>query len=80
LSRWIASGFVLLASAVSAQAPVTVAGEWHGVLQSPIGPLTLIITNASGERGTLRGNMESPDQGAPKIPFTTVAVTDGRLS
>jgi hypothetical protein len=80
LSRWIASGFVLWASVASAQAPVTVAGDWHGVLQSPIGPLTLIITIANGEQGALRGEMESPDQGALKIPLTTVAATDGRLA
>ena len=44
LTRWIAGGFALLVFALPAHAqvkPIKVAGDWHGVLQSPVGAVTL---------------------------------------
>ncbi len=78
-ARWIAAGFAL-AVALSAHAQVKVAGDWHGVLQSPIGPMTLIVTIAEGEQGALRGELASPDQGASRIPITSLTAVDGRLT
>jgi pimeloyl-ACP methyl ester carboxylesterase len=80
LTRWIVGAFALLTIALPGYAQVKVVGDWHGVLQSPIGPMTLIVTIAEGEQGALRGELASPDQGAAKIPLTSVSVTNGRLT
>jgi uncharacterized protein len=80
LTRWIAGGFALLAVALPVHAQVKIAGDWHGVLQSPAGPMTLIVTITEDEQGALRGELASPDQGPGKIPLTTVSATDGRLA
>jgi uncharacterized protein len=77
---WIAAGFALLAVARPVQAQVTVLGDWHGTLQSPVGPMTVIITIGEGLNGALRGDMVSVDQGAQKIPLTTITATDGHLA
>lgn len=79
-TRWIAAGFALLFAALPAQAQVKVVGDWHGVLQSPIGPMTLIITIAEGEKGALRGELASPDQGTSKIPLTSITASDSHLA
>jgi pimeloyl-ACP methyl ester carboxylesterase len=80
LTRWIAAGFALLAVALPAHAQVKVVGDWHGVLQSPVGPVTLIVTIAEDEKGALRGEMASPDQGPGKMPLTTISASAGRLT
>jgi hypothetical protein len=49
--RRIAGGLALLTLALPVRAQVPVVGDWHGVLQSPVGPLTLIISIADGEKG-----------------------------
>ena len=79
-TRLIAGGFALLVAALPADAQVKVVGDWHGVLQSPVGPMTLIVTIAEGEKGALRGELASPDQGPGKMPLTTVTATDGHLA
>ncbi len=80
LTRCIAAAFALLAVALPAHAQVTVVGDWHGVLQSPVGPMTLIIRIAEDEQGGLRGELASPDQGAARIPLTSLTAADGRLT
>jgi pimeloyl-ACP methyl ester carboxylesterase len=80
LTRLIAGGFVLLAVALPARAQVKVVGDWHGVLQSPVGPITLVVTITEDDKGALRGEMASPDQGPGKMPLTTVAATAGHLA
>jgi len=80
LTRWIAGGFALLAVALPAAAQVKVVGDWHGVLQSPVGPVTLIVTISEDGQGALRGDMASPDQGPGKMPLTTVSLTAGHLA
>jgi hypothetical protein len=54
LTRWIAGGWALLAVALPAHAQVNIVGDWHGVLQSPVGPMTLIVTITEGEKGAAR--------------------------
>ena len=68
------TGFALLAFAVPAQAQVKVVGDWYGVLQSPVGPVTLIVTIGEGENGALRGDMESVDQGRGETSLTSITV------
>lgn len=80
LTRWIAGGFALLTVALPAYAQVKVVGDWHGVLQSPVGPVTLIVTITQGEKGALGGEMASPDQGPGKMPLTTVSASAGHLA
>lgn len=80
LTRWIVGGFALLAVALPAHAQVKFVGDWHGVLQSPVGPMTLIITITEGEKGALRGELASPDQGPGTIPLTSLTAIDGRLT
>ena len=71
--RAIGWGLVLLPVTLPLQAQTTVVGDWHGVLQSPIGPMTLVVTITEGEKGALRGEMASPDQGPGKMPLTSVS-------
>lgn len=78
--RWIAWAFALAAAAAPVGAQVKVVGDWHGPLQTPIGTMTLIITIAQDQNGTLRGEMQSPDQGPGKMPLTTISAADGRLA
>ena len=74
LRCWIAGGFALLALARPARGQVTVVGDWHGVLQSPVGPMTLVVTITEGEKGVLRGELASPDQGPGRMPLATISV------
>lgn len=79
-TRWFACGMMLLGSVRPAHAQGGIAGDWHGVLQSPIGPMTLIVTITEAEPGGLRGEMESPDQGPRRMPLSTLTATDRQLS
>ncbi len=56
-------------------------GDWHGVLQTPRGGLTLILTVSRDADGALRAVLESPDQ-APgtRIPATGISVENGQLT
>ena len=77
--RAIGWGLVWPLVTLSVQAQTAVVSDWHAVIQSPLGPMTLIITIAEGENGGLRGEMESIDQGARKTPLTSIAVSGSRL-
>lgn len=65
------------AAAQTAPDPV---GDWHGVLATPGGGLTLIVTISRAPDGSLTGDLESPDQGPGKFPATDITVKDGQLS
>ncbi len=66
-THWIAAGFALLAAVVPAHAQGKIVGDWHGVLQSPVGPMTLIIRIAEGEQGALGANWQAPIKGRPRF-------------
>jgi pimeloyl-ACP methyl ester carboxylesterase len=72
---------ILGAAIAFAQAPPDPVGSWHGVLQTPRGGLTLVVTVSRNEDGSLKGELESPDQ-APgqKIPATSIALDNGQLA
>lgn len=55
-------------------------GDWHGMLRTPRGELTLIVSIARAPDGSLTGTLESPDQASGKIPETAVKVEGDRLS
>lgn len=80
LTRWIPGILLLLALAQPAHAQVTIAGDWHGVLQSPVGPMTLVVTIRVDGSGALRGEMASIDQGPGTMPLTTVSLANGRFA
>ena len=75
------TGLALGAVAAFAQATPDPVGEWYGVLQTPRGPLTLAITVSRNADGSLKGELESPDQEAgQKISATTIALENGQLA
>lgn len=69
-----------IASAALAQAAPDPVGDWHGVLEMPRGGLTLIISISRAPDGSLKADLESPDQGPAKIPATAIQVAGGQLS
>lgn len=80
LTRWITGILALLAVALPAHAQVKIVGEWHGVLQSPVGPMTLVVTITDDGKGALRGEFGSPDQGPGRIQLSSITASDGRLA
>jgi fermentation-respiration switch protein FrsA (DUF1100 family) len=61
----------LSVAAAFAQSPL--GGIWEGVLSLPNGVnLRLVIKVTEGEKGTLKGTLDSPDQGAADIPLDLV--------
>lgn len=75
------AGLTLGAVSAFAQAVPDPVGDWHGVLQTPRGPLTLVVTVTRNTDGSLKGELESPDQ-APgqKIPANSVTFDNGQLA
>ncbi|HEY1124639.1 MAG TPA: alpha/beta fold hydrolase [Sphingobium sp.] len=75
------AGLVLGAVTAFAQAVPDPVGDWHGVLQTPRGPLTIVVTVSRNTDGSLKGELESPDQ-APgqKIPATAISLENGQLA
>lgn len=56
-------------------------GDWHGALQTPVGPLTLVLTISRAPDGSLKAALESVDQ-APgvKIPASGISAKDDQLA
>ncbi|WP_404710137.1 alpha/beta hydrolase family protein [Sphingomonas sp. MMS24-J13] len=71
---------VAIDGAAFAQAAPDPVGNWHGVLETPRGGLTLIISVSRAPDGTLKADLESPDQGAGKLPATSIQTEGERLS
>lgn len=68
--------------ALSAQAtapdPV---GDWHGALQTPQGPITLVISVSRAPDGSLKATVENADQGpGQKVPISSITVKDGQFT
>lgn len=74
------TALLLTASACWAGSPDKPQGDWHGLLTTPMGQLTLIVTITKDDDGALSAQLESPDQ-APgqKIPVTSVRIDDQTL-
>lgn len=69
-----------MANAAAAQTAPDPAGDWHGVLATPGGGLTLIVTISRAPDGSLTGDLESPDQGPGQFPATDIKAQDGQLT
>jgi pimeloyl-ACP methyl ester carboxylesterase len=85
ISRFVLPALSLLAglsidTAALAQAAPDPVGDWHGVLETPRGGLTLIISVSRTPDGSLKADLESPDQGPGKFPATTIQVMGEQLS
>jgi pimeloyl-ACP methyl ester carboxylesterase len=63
-----------------AQAVPDPAGDWNGVLRTPIGELHLIVSIRRLADGSLAADLQSPDQGAGKLPITNINVESGQLT
>ncbi len=79
-------GLSLVGSAVPIRAATTapvvdVAGQWHGTLVTPGGELMLVLFVDRAPDGSLKAELESPDQ-APgqKIPVASIKAEDGQLA
>lgn len=78
----LAAALVIFGAAMAfAQPSPDPVGDWHGVLQTPRGGLTLVVTISRGADGALKAELESPDQ-APgsKIPATSISFENGQLA
>lgn len=76
---------ILAAAIVSitphARADDRLIGEWHGVLNSPVGQITLVLRVNEDDSGTLAGTMESFEQAPGQfIPITVIDVSGNNLS
>ncbi|UYV12529.1 MAG: lysophospholipase [Phycisphaera sp.] len=79
MPRFFTILLVLLALAIPAHAQET-EGDWHGILETPMGSLTLIIRITADNTGTLAGTLESPDQAPGALmPLTSIRAQDQNL-
>lgn len=63
--------------AVAQDAAGSLAGTWAGTLDTGAARLTIVFHVERADDGTLRGSMDSPDQGATGIPLSGVSI-EGR--
>jgi uncharacterized protein len=54
-------------------------GDWSGVIQTPMGPLSFVI-HVELKDGKLVASADSPDQGAKGIPIESVIIKDGEVT
>ncbi|MBO9713735.1 alpha/beta fold hydrolase [Sphingomonas sp.] len=73
------AGFAVSKPALAQAVPDPV-GDWNGVLTTPRGGLTLILSISRSPDGSLKADLESPDQGSGKIPAIAAQAPDGQLS
>lgn len=78
LAMLLLGGLNISAAALVQAAPDPV-GPWYGLLETPRGGLTLVITIGRGTDGTLKADLESPDQNPGKIPATSIKVDGDHL-
>lgn len=66
---------------VLAQAAADMPGEWHGVIASPQGEITLVLHVSQDENGALKGQVENAFQAPGALAeIDTIAVENGHLS
>jgi hypothetical protein len=68
------------APAPAAAAPVQIAGDWVGVLDTGGPQLHLVLHITQASDGSLSSNLDSVDQGAMAIPVATTTLKDGKLT
>lgn len=69
----------ILTIPASAQAP-DIVGDWHGALDTPRGALTLILHVTREGDGSLKAELQSPDQGPGSIPASEVTLAGEHLT
>ncbi|HEY6331533.1 MAG TPA: hypothetical protein VI756_19565 [Blastocatellia bacterium] len=79
LASLMACAALMTASvAVSASGP-SVVGDWEGALDTGNGTLRIVIHFSQDKDGNLKGDLDSPDQGASGIPITTITYKEPDL-
>jgi len=74
----IVLALIIATSADIARADDIITGDWHGQVQSPAGPLMVIVTLEHAETGALEADFQVPSQ-APGVHIATEAVEfDGK--
>ncbi len=77
----LAAGALALLLVLPLHAQDAALGTWHGVLDTPAGPLTVVFTIESADHGSLRGTAESPDQAPGQgVSLASVVATPERMS
>jgi hypothetical protein len=66
-------------AAVAFAADDAVVGDWEGMISGGGGSIRIIFHIMAGEDGALTATLDSPDQGASGVPFTSVEYADGTL-
>lgn len=80
-TRFVTASCAALSILSAAEAQDYALGTWHGTLESPGGPLTIVFVVSENDQGELTSHMESPDQ-APgaEIPVSDINAKDGELT
>jgi hypothetical protein len=78
MKRLMISTFLVL-GLISFAAAQDIAGDWQGPLTTPMGELRLIIHVTKNPDGTLKGVMDSPDQGMSTAPLDTFVLDGGKV-
>jgi len=78
LALLLLGGLNITATALAQTSPDPV-GPWYGVIETPRGGLTLVITISRGADDALKGELESPDQNPGKIPATSIKLEGDQL-
>jgi pimeloyl-ACP methyl ester carboxylesterase len=74
----LALAWFVATSSSNAHADEAILGNWHGQVQSPAGPLTVIVTLTHDDNGTLAAGFQVPSQAPGVVIPTTEVVFDGQ--
>lgn len=69
---------IALATACVAHAQ-DITGDWQGPLITPMGELRLVLHISKAADGTLKGTMDSPDQGTGGAPLDSITLDGSKL-
>jgi hypothetical protein len=79
LAPLIVCAVFMTASLSASASPPTVLGDWEGTLDTGSGTLRVVIHVSQDKDGNLKGDLDSPDQGASGIPITAITYKEPDL-
>jgi uncharacterized protein len=71
---------ILSLGAAGAASAQNVAGDWQGTLDTGSGELRLVLHITKADDGSLKGTLDSVDQGANGIPITSITLKESKLT
>ena len=71
---------ILSLGAAGAASAQNVAGDWQGTLDTGSGELRLVLHITKTDDGSLKGTLDSVDQGANGIPITSITLKESKLT